>query len=216
MTVSPSTFLKEKHMTYLMVNLNDHADCREAIQRLRDAIRDCGPGKRRRHRSEAAGLPRTEELPRTDGALGDEKHHDLAGEDRPPRRSRRQRPAANQPTEQGTIGAVDVAPSPVDRLHDLPLPKKLHRIAQRGVFLHLIRIAGEVDSPMSLPELDKQLGFQPNKMRSLKAIMAKLENRFGIRFLVADPEGGIDENGNPRYVMLPRMRKQIMRVAEAA
>ena len=69
---------------------------------------------------------------------------------------------------------------------------------------------------MSLPELDKQLGFQPNKMRSLKAIMAKLENRFGIRFLVADPEGSIDENGNPRYVMLPRMRKQIMRVAEVA
>jgi len=80
----------------------------------------------------------------------------------------------------------------------------------------LRRIAAEVDSPMSLPELDKQLGFQPNKMRSLKAIMAKLENRFGLRFLVADPEAGVDENGNPRYVMLPRMRKQIMRVAEAA
>ena len=69
---------------------------------------------------------------------------------------------------------------------------------------------------MSLPELDKQPGFQPNKMRSLKAIMAKLENRFGLRFLVSDPEGGSDENGNHRYVMLLRMRKQIVRVANAA
>ena len=74
----------------------------------------------------------------------------------------------------------------------MPLPKKLHRIAQRGIFRHLRRIAAEVDSPLSLPELDKQLGFQPNKMRSLKAIMAKLENRFGLRFLVSDPDGGID------------------------
>jgi len=54
---------------------------------------------------------------------------------------------------------------------------------------------------MSLPELDRHLGFAPNKMRSLKAIMAKLENRFGLRFLVADPEGGLDENGNPRAVL---------------
>jgi len=66
---------------------------------------------------------------------------------------------------------------------------------------------------MSLPELDRHLGFAPNKMRSLKAIMAKLENRFGLRFLVADPEGGLDENGNPRYTMPPRMRNQIRIVA---
>ncbi len=200
-------------MTYLMVNLNDRADCREAIQRLRDAIRACGPQKGRRQRGEAAGLLGTELVP---GAEPGTKPGAVAGEDHPPRRSRRHRSGTSQVADTGTLGVVDEAPSAGDRLHDLPLPKKLHHIAQRGIFRHLKRIAGEVDSPMSLPELDKQLGFQPNKMRSLKAIMAKLENRFGIRFLVADPEGSIDENGNPRYVMLPRMRKQIMRVAEAA
>lgn len=199
-------------MTYLMVNLNDHADCREAIQRLREALHDCGPGKRR-HRSESAGLPRTGPQP-----IGSDQPTGTGSEDPPAlgRRPRRNRPGAGRPANADDFSAVNVEPAAVDRLHDLPLPKKLHRIAQRGVFRHLRRIAAEVDSPMSLPELDKQLGFQPNKMRSLKAIMAKLENRFGLRFLVSDPEGGIDENGNPRYVMLPRMRKQILRVAEAA
>lgn len=199
-------------MTYLMVNLNDHADCREAIQRLREALHDCGPGKRR-HRGESARLPRTGPTP-----VGGEQPA-IAGSEAPPaigRRPRRNRLGAGRPADVDGFGAVTVEPSAVDRLHDLPLPKKLHRIAQRGVFRHLRRIAAEVETPMSLPELDKQLGFQPNKMRSLKAIMAKLENRFGLRFLVSDPEGGIDENGNPRYVMLPRMRKQILRVAEAA
>jgi len=66
---------------------------------------------------------------------------------------------------------------------------------------------------MSLPELDRQLGFQTNKMRSLKAIMAKLEHRYDLQFLVPDPEGGQDENGNPRYVMPQRMRNQIRNVA---
>jgi len=198
-------------MTYLMVNLNDHADCRDAIQRLRETLHDCGPGKRR-HRGESAGLPRT------GPPVGGEQSAGAGPEDTPPsgRRPRRNRSSAGRTADVDGFGAVNVEPSPVDRLHDLPLPKKLHRIAQRGVFRHLRRIAAEVDSPMSLPELDKQLGFQPNKMRSLKAIMAKLENRFGLRFLVADPEAGVDENGNPRYVMLPRMRKQILRVAEAA
>ena len=209
-------------MTYLMVNLNDHADCREAIQRLRDAIHVCGTHKGRRGRGETAELPGTELDPGAEpsaeqqGAKPGTKQGAVAGNERPPRRTRRHRSGISQSADAGTLAVVDEASTAVDRLHDLPLPKKLRRIAQRGIFRHLKRIAGEVDSPMSLPELDKQLGFQPNKMRSLKAIMAKLENRFGIRFLVADPEGSIDENGNPRYVMLPRMRKQIMRVADAA
>ena len=64
---------------------------------------------------------------------------------------------------------------------------------------------------MSLPELDEQLGFQPNKMRSLKAIMAKLEHRFDIQFLTPDPDGGVDKNNNPRYVMPQRIKTQILR-----
>jgi len=172
-------------MTYLMVNLNDPADCREAIQRLRNALQraECGPAKSHQQ----------------DG----EREHD--GPQRPEREG--QRPSRSRRRSELRSG-----PS-LEDLQDLPLPKKLHRIAQRGVFRHLNRIASEVETPMSLPELDRHLGFAPNKMRSLKAIMAKLENRFGLRFLVADPEGGLDENGNPRYTMPPRMRNQIRIVA---
>jgi hypothetical protein len=100
-----------------------------------------------------------------------------------------------------------------DELLDMPLPDKLRRIAQRGVFAHLTRIAAEVDRPMSLPELDRTLGFNANKMRSLKAIMAKLERRWGLEFLIPSPAGEVDDLGNPRYVMPPKLRKQILKIA---
>jgi hypothetical protein len=51
-------------------------------------------------------------------------------------------------------------------------------------------------------------------MRSLKAIMAKLENRFGLQFLDVNLEAGQDEAGNPRYSMPHRIRKQILRIAD--
>lgn len=178
-------------MTYLMVNLNDPADCRDAIQRLRSVLQRpaCGPEK-------AAGRPRDTE--RQGPQFGREGETEFSGglaEHRlGPHAGRRPGPSREE-------------------LHALPLQKKLHRIAQRGVFRPLNRIASEVETPMSLPELDRHLGFQPNKMRSLKAIMAKLEHRFGLQFLVPDPEGGLDDNGNPRYVMPQRIRNQIRKIA---
>ena len=78
----------------------------------------------------------------------------------------------------------------------------------------MVSIANQGDVAKSLAELDKQLDFQPNKMRSLKAIMAKLENRFGLRFLEVDPDAGSDEAGNPRYSMPARVRKQILQLAD--
>lgn len=183
-------------MTYLMVNLNDAADCRDAIHRLRDLLRHAPrAGVKRRARHRLPGVSPTD--PATTAELS---------------------PAA---TPTGPSVADPLHPDSLDgsgsgkrieQLHELPLPKKLHRIAQRDVFRHLRRIASEVSTPLSLPELDRHLGFQPNKMRSLKAIMAKLEHRFGLQFLVADPQGGVDESGNPRYVMPQRMRTQILRV----
>jgi hypothetical protein len=103
--------------------------------------------------------------------------------------------------------AVDVA--------SLPLPQKLKRIQSRGMWKHLVKIARSVQEPSSLPELDALLELPKNKMRSLKAIMAKLENRFGIQFLRVDPDAGVDTSGNPRYVMLPKVRRQILRLADA-
>ena len=72
----------------------------------------------------------------------------------------------------------------------LPLPQKLKRIQSRGMWKHLLQIARNVDELLSLPELDEQLDLPKNKMRSLKAIMAKLENRFDLQFLKVDASAG--------------------------
>ena len=54
-----------------------------------------------------------------------------------------------------------------------------------GVWRILSGIAALDETPRSLAEFDEALGLKANKMRSTKAIFAKLENRFDIRFLVA-------------------------------
>ena len=97
----------------------------------------------------------------------------------------------------------------------LPLPQKLKRIQSRGMWKHLVKIATSTDKPLSLPELDELLGLPKNKMRSLKAIMAKLENRFDLQFLKVDPDAGEDTAGNPRYFMLPNIKRQVLRLAES-
>ncbi|MFK8113730.1 MAG: hypothetical protein AB8B91_16120 [Rubripirellula sp.] len=94
-----------------------------------------------------------------------------------------------------------------------PLKQKLQRIRQRGVWRFLDLIANLDDTARSLPELDEALGLQRNKMRSTKAIFAKLENRLDVRFLVVDEDAGEDESGNPRYVMPPRIRKIVLKLA---
>lgn len=141
-------------MPYLLVNLEDPADCRRAIQELKR----CVPARW------SAGF----------GPAGGGKFAQVAS---------------------------------------LPLGQKLRRIRQRGIWQHLVRMAELPDQPRSLTEWDGALGLSPNKMRSLKAIMAKLENRFAIRFLVAAADAGNDAAGNPRYAMPPRLRAAIVRVA---
>ena len=96
----------------------------------------------------------------------------------------------------------------------VPLKQKLARIQQRGVWKHLVGIAKLGDSPRSLPELDAALDLPRNKMRSTKAIFAKLENRLDIRFLKLAADAGEDESGNPRYVMPNRIRRIILELAE--
>lgn len=79
---------------------------------------------------------------------------------------------------------------------------------------HLVKIASSAEEPLSLPELDSLLELPKNKMRSLKAIMAKLENRFGVQFLKVDPDAGVDAAGNPRYIMPPSVRRQILQLLD--
>ena len=106
------------------------------------------------------------------------------------------------------------SPGPEPRVAELPLGQKLRRIRQRGIWTHLVQVASSGDQPRSLMELDEALGLPPNKMRSLKAIMAKLENRFAIRFLTPSAEAEPDAAGNPRYAMPPRIRTAILQIAE--
>jgi len=95
-----------------------------------------------------------------------------------------------------------------------PLKQKLQRIRQRGVWRFLVQIARLDDTPRSLPELDEALDLPRNKMRSTKAIFAKLENRLDVRFLKPASDAGEDESGNPRYVMPPRVRKLVLELAD--
>lgn len=203
-------------MTFLMVNLDDPNDCRRAIEQLKPLAfpgrPGCGP--RGRH---GGGRPH-------EGRPGDGPGHAPLGRHGeanwgaypppppppPPPPGRRRGPRATDELRPmgGPLGETSS-----DELLNLPLPDKLRRIAQRGVFAHLMRIAAEVDRPMSLPELDRTLGFNANKMRSLKAIMAKLERRWGLEFLIPSPAGEVDDQGNPRYVMPPKLRKQILKIA---
>ena len=97
----------------------------------------------------------------------------------------------------------------------LPLGQKLRRIRQRGIWRHLVTMARLPEQARSLTEWDVAMGLQANKMRSLKAIMAKLENRFAIRFLVPAVDAGEDQAGNPRYAIPARLRGAILRLAEA-
>jgi hypothetical protein len=97
----------------------------------------------------------------------------------------------------------------------LPLGQKLRRIQPRGIWRHLVAMARLPEQPRSLTEWDVALGLQANKMRSLKAIMAKLENRFAIRFLVPAADAGQDQAGNPRYAIPPRLRAAILRLADS-
>jgi hypothetical protein len=96
----------------------------------------------------------------------------------------------------------------------IPLKQRLMRIKQRGVWRFLVGIARLDDSPRSLQEIDAALDLPPNKMRSTKAIFAKLENRLDVRFLKPAADGGLDQAGNPRYEMPPRIRLKILELAD--
>jgi hypothetical protein len=108
------------------------------------------------------------------------------------------------------LAPTDEAAQPVE----MSLGKKLAIIKQRGVWRHLVAIAREGDTPKSLPEWDTLLDLPRNKMRSLKAIFAKLENRWDVRFMRVSEKAGADESGNPRYIMPVRIRNQILSLAD--
>ena len=150
-------------MPYLMIDLDDAADCRRGMQQLRQVVG--GPG-------------------RGPGAQG---------------------------RRQGGGGRCDGPGAAKDKA---PLRKKLEPIKQRGVWRFVSGIAGLDDTPRSLAEFDQALGLKPNKMRSMKAIFAKLENRLDVRFLVPAEDAGEDGAGTARDRMPPRVRKVVRNLTD--
>lgn len=61
----------------------------------------------------------------------------------------------------------------------------------------------------SLPELGGHIGMTSNKVCSLKAILAKPEQRLGVQFFEPAPSGQTDAAGNPRYRMPDAIRQAI-------
>ena len=193
-------------MPFLMVNLDDQGDCNRAVKQLRRRVQEmqsggCSPGRE--------GVSEDE--------LEESGHEECEQEENGPvarRRGRRGPHGEGRPGRKG-IGRKgrgrddDGAQEPRGTLK-----QKLERIRRRGVWRFLVQIAQLSDQPRSLAELDADLDLPRNKMRSTKAIFAKLEKRLGVQFLVVDEDGGEDESGNPRYVMPKRIRKQIQKFVE--
>lgn len=102
--------------------------------------------------------------------------------------------------------------APNNDLAKKPLKEKLKRIQSRRVWETIVGIARLPHQPRSLAELDELLSLPKNKMRSTKAIFAKLERRFDVCFLRLKEEAGQDDAGNPRYVMPPRIRNGVLQV----
>jgi hypothetical protein len=164
-------------MPFLMVNLDDPADCLRAWEQLGDRLERPAPGRRGRRCGPRGGC-------------------------RPLATGRRQRGAEASRRE--------LAGDP----RDLPLMQKLRLIRPRRIWEYLHLVATQVHEPRSLPELDESLGLTRNKMRSVKAIMGKLERRWGLEFLVPAPDGSVDPAGNPRYVMPQPLRNKIVRLSQ--
>jgi hypothetical protein len=79
----------------------------------------------------------------------------------------------------------------------------------KKIWKFLSRVATLDDPDFSLPELGALLGLSTNKVCSLKAILAKPEQRLGLQFLEAAPHAAVDVAGNPRYRMPGAIRQAI-------
>ncbi len=91
--------------------------------------------------------------------------------------------------------------------HTQPLAQAMAEMKRKKIWRFLERVAGLSVPEYSLPELGGQVGMSSNKVCSLKAILAKPEQRLGVQFFEAAPSGSVDAAGNPRYRM-PEVIKQ--------
>jgi hypothetical protein len=90
-----------------------------------------------------------------------------------------------------------------------PLAPAMTDMTQKKIWPHLVRVANLAVAEYSLPELGGHIGLSSNKMRSLKAILAKPEKRLGVQFFEPAPSGTVDAVGNPRYRMPDAIKEAI-------
>jgi len=90
-----------------------------------------------------------------------------------------------------------------------PLARAMAEMRGKKIWRFLDSVAG-LDAPeYSLPELGGYIGLSSNKVCSLRAILAKPEQRLGIAFFELAPSGAVDAAGNPRYRMPDRIKRAI-------
>jgi hypothetical protein len=80
----------------------------------------------------------------------------------------------------------------------------------KKIWKFLIRVANLDEPEYSLAELGSLLGLSTNKVCSLKAILAKPEQRLGLQFFELSTTAAVDAAGNPRYRLPQTIRQAIL------
>lgn len=97
-----------------------------------------------------------------------------------------------------------------------PLAQAIAEMRSKKIWQFLVRVADLNVAEYSLPELGEHIGMSSNKVCSLKAILAKPEQRLGIRFFELSPASGMDAVGNPRYRMPDPIKQAIQAASTGA
>ena len=93
------------------------------------------------------------------------------------------------------------------------LTRAMAEMKSKKIWRFLDRVANLNEADYSLPELGGHIGLSSNKVCSLKAILAKPEQRLGVQFFEPAPSGAVDAAGNPRYRMPDRIKQAIQATA---
>jgi len=89
------------------------------------------------------------------------------------------------------------------------LMRAMVEMKSKKIWRFLDRVAKLNVPEYSLPELGGHIGLSSNKVCSLKAILAKPEQRLSIQFFELAPSGAVDTAGNPRYRMPDHIKQAI-------
>ena len=93
------------------------------------------------------------------------------------------------------------------------LTRAMEEMKSKKIWRFLDRVTKLSETDYSLPELGGHIGLSSNKVCSLKAILAKPEQRLGVQFFELAPSGAVDAAGNPGSRMPDRIKQAIQATA---